>query len=161
MHFGRRSVSEDTSELVAGAHAAFETVVHDLIGLRPDTIERDDFGPEHIVRDSLYTELCDARHGEQLGDATRQSAAASRAPGWMDAISLVVRIDQRVASWCPDVAGDEHGTPITVRRLHAAAHDQGSRCMGRAGEDAASDRGHAHVGATRTLPGMRGNHDAR
>jgi hypothetical protein len=115
-------MSEATSELTAGAIAAFSDAVHDLIALRPDAIERDDFSREAIVRDSLYTELLDARHGERHADGTtRRPTPGSRPPGWTDALSLVVRIDQTVARWWPilgDLAEKYPGLPITVQRLY-------------------------------------------
>ena len=104
-------MSEETMELVAGAHRAFVDAVHDLIGLRPDRIERDDY-TQGIVRSSLYDELQEAKHGEQEGQGGRRPAPGSRPPGWTDALSLVVQIDQRVAGWWP-AAGD------TVQRLYA------------------------------------------
>jgi hypothetical protein len=120
-------VNEETTELVAGTVAAFSDAVHALIGLRPDTIERDDFSTEAIVRDSLYTELLDARHGERHADgSTRRPTPGSRPPGWTDALSLIVRIDQRVAEWWPATPTDTHGQPLTVRRLYALA-DHGWR----------------------------------
>jgi hypothetical protein len=112
-------LSEETVELVAGAHVLFERAVHALIGMRPEQIERDDFTREHIVLDSLYIELCEARHGERAGEAVRRPPAASRAPGWTDALSLIISIDRRVAMWWPDTPPDDHGTLVTVRRLHA------------------------------------------
>ncbi|WP_280389832.1 DUF7341 domain-containing protein [Nocardia wallacei] len=113
-------MSEATSELVAGARAAFSDAVHALIGLRPDSIERDDFGTEAIVRDSLYTELLEAKHGERQADgASRRPTPGSRPPGWTDALSLVVRIDQETARWWPHTPTEPAGQPITVRRLYA------------------------------------------
>lgn len=112
-------MSEATSELVAGAHAAFSDAVHALIGLRPDSIERDDFTTEPIVLDSLYTELCDARHGERAGEGTRRPPAASRAPGWTDALSLLDRIDRTVQLWWLETPWEPADQPVTVRRLYA------------------------------------------
>ncbi|WP_280357105.1 DUF7341 domain-containing protein [Nocardia otitidiscaviarum] len=107
-------------ELVRGAHTAFTDAVHALVGLRPDTIDRDD-GPEAIIRDSLYTELLDARHGEDQGDTYVRSAPASSIPGWTEALSLIVRIDTRVSVWWPDTPTEPAGKPVTVRRLYALA----------------------------------------
>lgn len=112
-------MSEDTAELVTGAYSAFSDAVHALIGLRPDTIERDDFTTEPIVLDSLYTELCEACQGERRGEAVRRPPAASRAPGWTDALSLIIQIDQTVKAWWPTVPDDAHGRHVTVRRLYA------------------------------------------
>ncbi|MEV4127120.1 hypothetical protein [Nocardia sp. NPDC049707] len=112
-------MSEETAELVAGAYTAFSDAVHDLIGLRPDSIERDDFTRETIVLDSLYIELCEARHGERRGEAIRRPPAASRAPGWTDALSLIIQIDQTVKAWWPTVPDDSHNRHVTVRRLYA------------------------------------------
>lgn len=111
-------MTEATSELLTGAHTAFSDAVHALIGLRPDIIDRDN-GPEHIVRGSLYVELLEARHGERIEDTLVRSAPASTAPGWTDAMSLVIRIDQRVALWWPDIPSGEVSLPVTVRRLYA------------------------------------------
>jgi hypothetical protein len=111
-------MSEATAELLAGAHAAFSDAVHDLIGKRPDTIDRDDH-TQTIVRDSLYNELHEAKHGEQVGQGSRRPAPGSRPPGWTDALSLVVRIDQRVTVWWPALPVDEHGYGATVSRLYA------------------------------------------
>lgn len=112
-------MSEDTAELVAGAYATFEEAVHHLIGIRPDTITRDDFTTEPIVLDSLYVELMDARHGERTGEAVRRPPAASRAPGWTDALSLLDRIDRRVQLWWPETPWEPAEQPLTVRRLYA------------------------------------------
>ncbi|WP_306365339.1 hypothetical protein [Nocardia sp. CC227C] len=105
-------------ELVHGAHAALTDAVHALVGLRPDTIQRDD-GPEAIVRESLYTELLEARHGEDNGDTFVRSAPASSVPGWTDALSLQVRIDMRTATWWPATPAEPASQPVTVRRLYA------------------------------------------
>ncbi|BAD58811.1 DUF7341 domain-containing protein [Nocardia farcinica] len=110
-------MSEPT-ELVEGARAAFADAVHDLIGWRSDTIERDD-GPETVVRSSLYSDLTDARLGETYGYSSRRPTPASRGPGWSEALSLLVQIDQRVAQWWPGVPDNQHGQPLTVRRLYA------------------------------------------
>jgi hypothetical protein len=117
-------VSEETAELVAGAYGAFEEAVHNLIGLRPDVIERDDFTREAIVLDSLYTELCDARHGERRGEGTRRATPASRAPGWTDALSLLDRIDRRVQLWWPETPLEPTEQHVTVRRLYALLDHQ-------------------------------------
>ncbi|MFE3052331.1 hypothetical protein [Nocardia sp. NPDC059239] len=111
-------MTEATSELLAGAQAALADAVHALIGLRPDTVERD-HGPERIVRGSLYTELLEARHGERIEDTFIRPAPASTAPGWTDAISLVIRIDQRVAVWWPEIPAEPASLPLTARRLYA------------------------------------------
>ena len=115
-------MTEETAEQVAGARNAFADAVHDLVGRRPDMIERDDTTREAIVRDSLYNELQEAKHGEQVGQGSRRPAPASRPPGWTDALSLVVRIDKVVATWWPPVMGldsDYPGLPLTVQRLYA------------------------------------------
>ncbi|MGY1946605.1 DUF7341 domain-containing protein [Nocardia asiatica] len=112
-------MSENTTELVAGARAAFADAVHQLIGLRPDTIERDDFGTQPIVRDSLYVELMEARYGERVGEAVRRQGTGSRTPGWTDAISLLDRIDRRVQLWWPSAPFEPVTQPLTVRRLYA------------------------------------------
>ncbi|MET8430122.1 hypothetical protein [Nocardia sp. NPDC004860] len=111
-------MTEATTELLAGAQTAFSDAVHALISLRPDTIDRDG-GPEHIVRGSLYRELLEARHGERIEDTLVRSAPASTAPGWTDAMSLVIRIDQRVAVWWPEIPAGTATVPVTVRRLYA------------------------------------------
>ncbi|MFE7744390.1 hypothetical protein [Nocardia sp. NPDC057455] len=114
-------MSENTTELVAGARAAFTDAVHQLIGLRPDSIERDDFGTQPIVRDSLYVELMEARYGECVGETVRRQGTGSRTPGWTDAISLLDRIDRTVARWWPNINGladDYPDRPITVQRLY-------------------------------------------
>ncbi|WP_280465962.1 DUF7341 domain-containing protein [Nocardia brasiliensis] len=99
--------------------AAFGDAVHDLIGLRPSTIERDDFTQEPVVLDSLYTELYEARYGEQRGPGDRRPTPGSRPPGWTDAISLIDRIDRTVAIWWPITPDDQHSRPATIRRLYA------------------------------------------
>jgi hypothetical protein len=111
-------LSENTTELVAGAHAAFTDAVHALIGLRPDVLERDDF-TQPIVRDSLYVELMEARFGERVGETVRRQGTGSRTPGWTDAISLLDRIDRRVKSWWPAAPFEPATQPLTVRRLYA------------------------------------------
>lgn len=111
-------MSENTTELVAGAHTAFADSVHALIGLRPDTLVRDD-GTTAVVLDSLYAELVEARHGEQRGDRTAGTVYKSRPPLWIDAASLLHQIDRTVAGWWRGMPADDHGLPITVRRLHA------------------------------------------
>ncbi|MGX1809738.1 DUF7341 domain-containing protein [Nocardia sp. NPDC055321] len=110
-------MSEATSELVTLAHAEFEAAVHDLIGLRPDTIDRD-AGPQCIVRDSLYTELLEARHGERIDDTLVRSAPTSTAPGWTDAMSLVIAIDREVGRWWLTPLPEFADQPITVARLY-------------------------------------------
>ncbi|WP_068059301.1 DUF7341 domain-containing protein [Nocardia xishanensis] len=116
-------MSEATPELVAGAHTAFVDAVHALIGLRPDTITRDD-GTTTIVLDSLYAELLEARHGEQRSDPTAGTVYKSRPPLWIDAASLLHQIDRTVAGWWRHLPADDHGLPATVRRLHALVdHD--------------------------------------
>jgi hypothetical protein len=113
-------VSEASPELVAGARAAFSDAVHALIGLRPDRLERDDFGTQAIVRDSLYTELLEAKHGERQADgASRRPTPGSRPPGWTDALSLLIEIDQHVARWWTPTPPDDYDRPVTVRRLYA------------------------------------------
>lgn len=111
-------MSEETAELLAGATSAFADAVHDLVGRRPDTIARDDGSHETIIRAGLYLELQEAKHGEQVGQGSRRPAPGSRPPGWTDALSLVVRIDQRVATWWTGTPDDD-GLPVTVRRLYA------------------------------------------
>ncbi|MGW5519100.1 DUF7341 domain-containing protein [Nocardia africana] len=111
----------EATELVAGAQAAFSDAVHALVGKRPDSIERDDETSEVIVRDSLYNELQEAKHGEQVGQGSRRPAPSSRPPGWTDALSLVVRIDQTAARWWPAIPDEPVGQPVTVRRLYALA----------------------------------------
>lgn len=117
-------MTEATPELVAGAHAAFADAVHDLIGLRPDTIERDDY-TQQIVRDSLYTELCDAKMGER-STSTAGGGGKPGAPGSIDALSLIVRIDKAVARWWPHVPPAPADQPVTVRRLYALVDYQWS-----------------------------------
>ncbi|WP_063023882.1 DUF7341 domain-containing protein [Nocardia niwae] len=111
-------MSENTTELVAGAVTAFSNAVHALIGLRPDTIERDDFTTEPIVLDSLYTELMEARFGERAGTGVRRPTPGSRAPGWTEAISLLDQIDRTVTRWWPTLTTTYPGRPITVQRLY-------------------------------------------
>lgn len=113
-------MSEETAELVAGAHTAFADAVHALVGLRPDTIERDDYTCETVVLDSLYAELLEAKYGEKQDQGSvRRAVHGSNAPGNTDIISLLDRIDRRVHLWWPSSPFEPAEQPITVRRLYA------------------------------------------
>ncbi|NKY60380.1 DUF7341 domain-containing protein [Nocardia flavorosea] len=107
----------ETPELVAGARTAFSDAVHLLVGLRADSIERDDFMREHVILDSLYQELQELRFGEKQGsESVRRATHGSAAPGNVSAISLLDDIDRTVRSWWPNVDSAEHQP--TVARLY-------------------------------------------
>lgn len=112
-------MSEDTAELVAGAHTAFADAVHALIGLRPDHIIRDNH-TEPVILDSIYSELLEARFGEKREqESVRRSVHGSNAPGNTDIISLLDRIDRTTRRWWPTAPTEPESQPATVRRLYA------------------------------------------
>lgn len=113
-------MSEPT-ELVAGAARALDAAVHALVGIRRDTIERDGTGSETVYLPSLYDDLCESRMGEVNIEGARQTGSGSRPPGWTEALSLVVEIDQRVARWHPSAPTEPADRPVTARRLWALA----------------------------------------
>ncbi|MFD3594312.1 hypothetical protein ACFWU5_16435 [Nocardia sp. NPDC058640] len=109
----------EPTELVAGARNRFVDATHALIGLRLHTVTLGD-SAKTTVLDSLYTELQEARHGEQAADARGHTVPGSRPPVWTDAISLLDEIDRAVATWWPHTPPAD-GTAVTTRRLHALA----------------------------------------
>lgn len=109
-----------SDELVLGARRELDAAVHALVGIRHDMIERDG-GSRRVVLPSLYDELCEARMGEQSSGGARRPLPGSRAPGWADALSLVVEIDQRAAAWHPVAPAEPADRPVTARRLWALA----------------------------------------
>lgn len=112
----------ETPELVAGAHTAFADAVHELVGMRADSIERDDYTREHVILDSLYLELLELRFGERRGsESVRRSTHGSAAPGNTDAISLLDQIDRTARTWWPNLGDEYPEHPPTVRRLFLLA----------------------------------------
>ncbi len=105
------------NELVAGAQKRFADAVHALVGLRLHAVTAAG-ASKTCVLDSLYTELSEARHGEQAADARGHTVPGSRPPVWTDAVSVLDEIDRAVATWWPHTP-DADGRPVTVRRLYA------------------------------------------
>ncbi|MBF6358166.1 hypothetical protein IU449_27085 [Nocardia higoensis] len=107
----------EATELLAGARRAFADAVHELVGRRPDTIIGDEY-TRHVILDDRYTELVEARYGQQQADnGGLRGVYKSKPPLWIEACSLIDLIDRTVASWWPKPPVGEQ--PVTIRRLYA------------------------------------------